>query len=69
VLVGAEVKGKRVLLVDDVITAGTAIRDAMGIMKANGATCVGVVVALDRQENGRKDGEIFERSAIQEVEK
>jgi uridine monophosphate synthetase len=69
VLVGAEVKGKRVLLVDDVITAGTAIREAMGIMKANGATCVGVVVALDRQEKGGKDGEIFERSAIQEVEK
>jgi orotate phosphoribosyltransferase len=69
VLVGADVKGKRVLLVDDVITAGTAIREAIGIMKAAGAVVVGVVVALDRQEKGGKDGEVFERSAIQEVEK
>ena len=49
-LVGAPVKGKRVLIVDDVITAGTAIREAMAILKAAGAEAAGVVIALDRAE-------------------
>ncbi|RYV03869.1 orotate phosphoribosyltransferase [Shewanella sp. OPT22] len=62
-LVGSELKGK-VMLVDDVITAGTAIRESMEIIKANGAELSGVLIALDRQEKGK--GEL---SAIQEVER
>ena len=46
----APVKGKRVLIVDDVITAGTAIRQAMKILTEAGATAAGVVIALDRAE-------------------
>ena len=62
-LVGAELNGK-VMLVDDVITAGTAIRESMEIIKAHGAELSGVLIALDRQEKGQ--GEL---SAIQEVER
>ena len=61
-LVGAPLEG-RVLIVDDVITAGTAIREAVDIIRAAGAAPVGVVIALDRQETG-PDGQ----SAIQQVE-
>ncbi len=61
-IVGAELKD-RVLIVDDVITAGTAIREVMDLISAAGAEAVGVVVALDRQEKGQ--GEL---SAIQEIE-
>ena len=60
-LVGAPLQG-RVLIVDDVITAGTAIREVMAIVAAAGAQAVGVMVAIDRQEKGQ--GEL---SAIQEV--
>lgn len=62
-LVGSALEGK-VMLVDDVITAGTAIREAMEIVEANGAELSGVLIALDRQEKGK--GEL---SAIQEVER
>lgn len=62
-LVGSALEG-RIMLVDDVITAGTAIRESMGIIKANGADLAGVLVAIDRQEKGK--GEL---SAIQEVER
>jgi len=62
-LVGSELKGK-IMLVDDVITAGTAIRESMEIIKQNGADLSGVLIALDRQEKGK--GEL---SAIQEVER
>lgn len=62
-LVGTPLKG-RIMLVDDVITAGTAIRESMDIIKANGAELAGVLIALDRQEKGK--GEL---SAIQEVER
>jgi len=62
-LVGSELKGK-VMLVDDVITAGTAIRESMEIIKNHGAQLSGVLIALDRQEKGQ--GEL---SAIQEVER
>lgn len=62
-LVGSALKG-RIMLVDDVITAGTAIRESMEIIKANGADLAGVLVAIDRQEKGK--GEL---SAIQEVER
>lgn len=62
-LVGAPLQG-RVLIIDDVITAGTAIREVMQIIKAQGATPAGVLIALNRQERGQ--GEL---SAIQEVER
>ncbi len=61
-IVGHPLEGD-ILIIDDVITAGTAIREAKDIIKANGAKTKGVVVALDRQEKGK--GEL---SAIQEVE-
>lgn len=62
-LVGAELKG-RALIIDDVITAGTAIREVMTILDHEGAKPAGVLIALDRQEKGRS-----ELSAIQEVER
>lgn len=62
-LVGSPLTGK-VMLVDDVITAGTAIRESMTIIQAHGAELSGVLIALDRQEKGQ--GEL---SAIQEVER
>ena len=61
--VGSELKGK-IMLVDDVITAGTAIRESMEIIAENGADLSGVLIALDRQEKGKA-----ELSAIQEVER
>ncbi len=60
-IVGAELNGN-VLIVDDVITAGTAIREAVDIIQAEGATTSAVLIALDRQEKGKS-----ELSAIQEV--
>lgn len=62
-LVGAPLEGKRVLIIDDVITAGTAIREVMAILKSAQATPAGVIVALDRQERGKGN-----QSAIQEVQ-
>ncbi|MDH5785595.1 MAG: orotate phosphoribosyltransferase [Chromatiales bacterium] len=61
-IVGAPLAGK-VLIIDDVITAGTAIGEAMEIIDGAGAIASGVIIALDRQERGKG-----ERSAIQEVE-
>ncbi len=61
-LVGAGLEG-RVLIIDDVITAGTAIRESVDLIRAAGATLAGVVIALDRQERGTG-----QQSAIQEVE-
>jgi len=61
-IVGHALEGD-ILIIDDVITAGTAIREAMDIIAANGATAKGVIVAVDRQEKGKS-----EQSAIQEVE-
>lgn len=63
VLVGAPVAGQSVWILDDVITAGTAVREVMTLLKQAGATVAGVLVALDRQERGQ--GEL---SAIQEVQ-
>lgn len=60
-IVGAELKGN-VLIVDDVITAGTAIREAVDIIDAEGAKTSAVMIALDRQEKGQSN-----LSAIQEV--
>lgn len=61
-IVGAPLKG-RVLIVDDVITAGTAIRESVEIIRAAGATPAGIVLALDRQEKGTTA-----LSAVQEIE-
>jgi len=61
-VVGSPLKGK-VLLIDDVISAGTAIREAVQIIKNNGAELVGIVVALNRQERGKT-----KVSAIREIE-
>ncbi|SDZ18449.1 orotate phosphoribosyltransferase [Lysobacter sp. yr284] len=49
-LIGAPLAGRRVLIVDDVITAGTAIREALGLIGEAGGTVAGIVIALDRQE-------------------
>jgi orotate phosphoribosyltransferase len=61
-LIGAPLAG-RVLIVDDVITAGTAIREAIALIGTAGAQACGVVIALDRQERGQAGA----RSAVQEV--
>lgn len=65
VIVGESPKGKKVILLDDVITAGTTIRDSVEIMQATGGKLIGVVIALDRQEKGLQSN----LSAIQEIEK
>ncbi|PGH27974.1 orotate phosphoribosyltransferase [Polytolypa hystricis UAMH7299] len=49
-IVGAPLRGKRVVIIDDVITAGTALREAVGIIEKEGGVVVGVLVLLDRQE-------------------
>ena len=61
-LLGAPLKGS-VLIIDDVITAGTSVNEAIAFIRAAGARPAGVVVCLDRQERGKAG-----RSAIQEVE-
>ena len=62
-LIGAPLEG-RILIIDDVITAGTAIREVMTIVELAGGNAVGVVIGLDRKERGTSS-----KSAIQEVEK
>ena len=62
-IVGAPLQGK-VLIVDDVISAGTSVRESVEIIKAAGATPAGVAIAIDRQERG-----LGALSAVQEVEK
>ncbi|CCM01200.1 uncharacterized protein FIBRA_03248 [Fibroporia radiculosa] len=62
-MIGAPVKGKRVLVLDDVATAGTAIRGAIETVKREGGEVVGAVLLLDRQEVGREG-----KSMIEEVE-
>ena len=65
-LIGAPLDGRRVLIVDDVITAGTAIREALGLIRDGGGVPAGIVVALDRQEVlDESDG--AKRSAAQAV--
>ncbi len=61
-LIGAPLAG-RVLIVDDVITAGTSVREAVAMIRAHGAAPAAVLVALDRQERGQG-----ERTATAEVE-
>jgi orotate phosphoribosyltransferase len=62
VTVGAPLAG-RVLIIDDVITAGTAVRESMALLEAAGSQAAGVILALDRQEQGQG-----RRSAVQDVE-
>jgi len=62
-LIGAPLEG-RILIIDDVITAGTAIREVMTMVELAGGNAVGVVIGLDRKERGTSS-----KSAIQEVEK
>jgi orotate phosphoribosyltransferase len=64
-LIGAPLQGRRVLIVDDVITAGTAIREALSIIGTAGGIVAGIVIALDRQE--AVDPAISRRSAAQTV--
>ncbi|WP_201544614.1 orotate phosphoribosyltransferase [Psychrobacter immobilis] len=61
-LVGANVQGKAVWVLDDVITAGTAMREVVEILEQAGASVAGIIVALDRKEKG-----LAEYSAIQEL--
>lgn len=61
-LVGADVSGKAVWVLDDVITAGTAMREVVDILEQAGASVAGIIVALDRKEKGQA-----EHSAIQEL--
>lgn len=61
-LVGADVEGKSVWILDDVITAGTAMREVIEILQQAGASVAGIIVALDRKEKGQN-----EHSAIQEL--
>jgi len=63
ITVGAPIKGKRVVVLDDVATAGTAIRGAIDIVRREGGEVVGAVLLLDRQEVGREG-----KSMIEEVE-
>ena len=62
-IVGHPLAGHKVLIIDDVISAGTSVRESLDIIAADQATPAGVVIALDRQERGQG-----ERSAIEEVE-
>ncbi len=65
-LVGASLKG-RVLIVDDVMSAGTAARESIALIQAAGATPHGVVIALDRQEMATEQGQDVPYSAVQYV--
>ncbi len=63
-LVGAPLAGRRVLVVDDVITAGTAIREALQIIRGAGGTTAGIVIALDRQERVQEGAELSAAQAV-----
>ncbi len=66
-VVGAQLKG-RVLIVDDVISAGTSVRESVEIIRAHGATPSGVLIALDRMERGGTAQAPTAQSAVQEVQ-
>ena len=61
-LVGADLKGKSVWVIDDVMTAGTAMREVVALLEKSEAKVAGIIVALDRKEKGQS-----EQSAIQEL--
>ena len=76
-MVGEDIKGKRVVIIDDVMTSGKAIREAISIIKSQGGTLVGIIVALDREEKmpsqsekeGKGDDGSPRGSAIGEVKR
>jgi len=65
IIVGAPLKGRNILIVDDVMTTGTSSGEAVEIIKANGGIPIGCVIAFDRQERGKESN----LSAVQEFEK
>ncbi len=65
-IVGAKLQG-RVLIVDDVMSAGTAVRESINLIKDNGATAAAVAIALDRQEKVTHNGQDMSYSAVQYV--
>ncbi len=65
-IVGAKLQG-RVVIVDDVISAGTSVRESVEMIRAAGATPCAVLIALDRMERSGKDGALSAHSAVQEV--
>ena len=67
-LVGAPLQG-RVLVVDDVMSAGTAVRESISIIQAAGATAHAVIIALDRQEKATENGLDVNHSAVQYVQR
>ena len=67
-LVGAKLTGK-VVIIDDVISAGTSVRESVDMIRAAGAEPCAVLIALDRMERGARDGVMSELSAVQEVSK
>lgn len=66
-LVGAPLQGK-VVIIDDVITAGTSVRESVNIIRAAGAEPAGVLIALDRMEVAGSDDDLSAHSAVQDVE-
>ncbi len=67
ILVGAPLKG-RVLIVDDVMSAGTAVRESINIIQSAGATAHAIIIALDRQEKATENGQDVNHSAVQYVQ-
>ena len=67
VVVGVALRG-RVLIIDDVISAGTSVRESVEIIRSHGATPAGVLIALDRMERGGTAAAPTDRSAVQEVQ-
>ncbi len=65
-MVGAKLQGK-VVIIDDVISAGTSVRESVDMIRAAGATPCAVLIALDRMERSGKDGALSAQSAVQEV--
>ncbi|MGA0186842.1 MAG: orotate phosphoribosyltransferase [Burkholderiaceae bacterium] len=66
-LVGADLRGHRVLIIDDVISAGTSVGESVRLLSEAGATPAGVLIALDRMERGGTADQPTDRSAVQEV--
>src|SRR5690625_6717540 len=66
-LVGAPLQG-RVVIVDDVITAGTSVRESVDIIRAQGAEPAAVLIALDRKERAGTDTQVEKHSAVQAVQ-
>ncbi len=66
-IVGAKLEG-RVVIIDDVISAGTSVRESVQMIRANGATPCAVLIALDRMEKSGAEGALSALSAVQEVE-